>query len=67
MATTAKLTILIPEDLRRKAKAAAALRGITVSDIVREALERFVAAEAQTATEQARAATTREEGERHGE
>jgi hypothetical protein len=37
-----KLTILVPEELRRKAKAAAALRGVTVAEVVREALERFV-------------------------
>lgn len=37
-----KLTILVTEDLRRRAKAAAALRGVTISEIVREALERLV-------------------------
>lgn len=37
-----KLTILVPEELRRKAKAAAALRGVTIADIVRSALEDFV-------------------------
>lgn len=37
-----KLTILVPEELRRKAKAAAALRGVTIADIVRSALEEFV-------------------------
>ncbi len=37
-----KLTILVSEELRRKAKAAAALRGVTISEIVREALERLV-------------------------
>jgi predicted DNA-binding protein len=38
-----RLTIKLPEDLRRRAKAVAALRGETVSDIVREALEYFIA------------------------
>jgi hypothetical protein len=38
-----KLTILIPEELRRQAKAAAALRGVTLSEIIREALQQFVA------------------------
>jgi len=37
-----KLTILVSEDLRRRAKAAAALQGVTISEIVREALERLV-------------------------
>ncbi|MFQ5796534.1 MAG: DUF6290 family protein [Candidatus Bipolaricaulia bacterium] len=39
---TAKLTIKLPEDLRRRAKAVAALRGETVSDVVRAALEEYV-------------------------
>jgi predicted DNA-binding protein len=45
MTTTAmmvKLTIKIPEDLRRQAKAVAALRGETVSDVVRAALETYI-------------------------
>ena len=45
MTTTAmavKLTIKIPEDLRRQAKAVAALRGETVSDVVRIALEKYI-------------------------
>jgi predicted DNA-binding protein len=41
-AMTVKLTIKIPEDLRRQAKAVAALRGETVSDIVRTALEKYI-------------------------
>ena len=43
IATDAKLTVKLPELLRRQAKAVAALRGETVSDIVREALEAYVA------------------------
>jgi len=38
-----RLTIKLPESLRRQTKAVAALRGETVSDIVREALEAYVA------------------------
>jgi predicted DNA-binding protein len=38
-----RLTIKLPEDLRRRAKAVAALRGETISDVVREALENFIA------------------------
>jgi predicted DNA-binding protein len=38
----AKLTISISEDLRRQAKAAAALHGRTLSDIVRELLEEYI-------------------------
>ncbi len=37
-----KLTINIAEPLRRRAKSIAALRGETVSDVVREALESYV-------------------------
>ena len=39
---TVKLTVLITEDLRRKAKIAAAERGVTLTQIIRDALERFV-------------------------
>jgi len=42
MAST-KLTISIPEDLRRRAKSVAALRNEHISDIVRRALEEYVA------------------------
>lgn len=38
-----KITVLVSEELRRKAKAAAALQGVTLSEIVRQALEQFVA------------------------
>jgi predicted DNA-binding protein len=57
MTTTAmavKLTIKIPEDLRRQAKAVAALRGETVSDVVRTALEKYIA-EALEETDDTRA------------
>ncbi len=37
-----KLTIKIPKGLRKQAKAVAALRGETVSDVVRLALENYV-------------------------
>jgi predicted DNA-binding protein len=39
----AKLTIKLPDELRRRARAVAALRGETVSDVVRAALEQYVA------------------------
>lgn len=41
--TFAKLTITIPEDLRRRAKSVAALRKEHLSDIVRVALEQYLA------------------------
>ena len=37
-----RLTIHIPDELRRRAKAAAALRGESLSDAVRAFLERYV-------------------------
>ncbi|MCC7354725.1 MAG: ribbon-helix-helix protein, CopG family [Anaerolineae bacterium] len=37
-----KLTIKLPEDLRRRAKAVAALRGESVSDVVRAALAEYI-------------------------
>lgn len=40
--TVAKLTINLPEELRRQAKAIAALRGETVSDVIRLALQKYV-------------------------
>jgi len=39
---TTKLTIVIPDVLRRQAKSTASLRGETVSDVVRQALESYV-------------------------
>lgn len=38
-----RLSVLVPEDLRRQVKASAAIRGESISDIVREALEDYVA------------------------
>jgi predicted DNA-binding protein len=38
----AKLTILVPEEMRRRAKAAAALQGTTLSEVVRRALELYI-------------------------
>jgi len=38
-----RLTVNLSESLGRKAKAAAALRGETVSDVVREALAEYIA------------------------
>jgi len=40
--TIAKLTINLPEELRRQAKAIAALRGETVSEVIRSALEDYI-------------------------
>ncbi len=37
-----KLTISLPEDLRRRARAVAALRGEGLSEVVRAALERYI-------------------------
>jgi hypothetical protein len=37
-----KITILVTETLRREAKAAAALRGETLSNVVRSALQEYV-------------------------
>lgn len=39
----AKLTVQVPEELRRRAKSMAALRNEHVSDVVRRALEEYVA------------------------
>jgi predicted DNA-binding protein len=41
--TIAKLTIKLPDELRRRTKAVAALRGETVSDVIREALQNYIA------------------------
>ncbi len=37
-----QLVVKLPEELRRKAKAVAALRGETVSDVVRAALSEYI-------------------------
>jgi metal-responsive CopG/Arc/MetJ family transcriptional regulator len=59
MSRDVRLSILIPEALRRQAKAAAALRGVTLSDIIREALQQFVAENAPTAKQHGRAGEER--------
>jgi hypothetical protein len=41
MTTDIRLTVLVPDDLRRRAKAAAALQGVAVG-VVRNALEEFL-------------------------
>lgn len=38
-----KMTLTMPDDLRRRVKAAAALRNEHVSDVVRRALEAYIA------------------------
>ena len=38
-----KITVLVSEELRRRAKVAAAMHGVTLSETVRQALEDFVA------------------------
>lgn len=37
-----KITVLVSEDLRRQAKAAAALQGRSLSDVIREKLEEWL-------------------------
>ena len=37
-----KITVKLPDPLRRRAKAVAALRGETISDVVRDALEAYI-------------------------
>lgn len=49
-----KLTIKLPESLRRRAKAVAALRGDTVSEVIRDALEEYIS-EAMEEAEDVRA------------
>ncbi|MFQ5343232.1 MAG: DUF6290 family protein [Anaerolineae bacterium] len=49
-----KLTIKLPESLRRRAKAVAALRGDTVSGVIRDALEEYIS-EAMEEAEDVRA------------
>lgn len=38
-----KLTIIVPEELRRRAKARAAIEGKTISEIIRAKLEEYAA------------------------
>jgi len=52
-----KLTVNVPEPLRRRVKAIAALRGESVSDVVRTALETYIA-QALDENEDIRAAQT---------
>lgn len=40
---TTKLTITLPEELRRRVKAVAAMRADTVSEVIRKSLEAYVA------------------------
>jgi predicted DNA-binding protein len=44
-----KITVKLPDQLRRRAKAVAALRGETISEVIRDALEAYIV----EATEQA--------------
>ena len=39
---TTKLTVIVPDDLHRRARAVAALRGDNISSVVREALQDYV-------------------------
>ncbi len=39
---TTKLTVVVPDDLHRRARAVAALRGENISNVVREALQDYV-------------------------
>ena len=48
-----KLTVLVSEDLRRKAKTLASAQGTTMSEIVRASLEQFVAVAAYERRERA--------------
>ncbi len=48
-----QLTIKLPEQLRRQARAIAAMRGETVSDVLRSALETYVAENQDAALRQA--------------
>jgi len=50
-----KITVKLPDTLRRRAKAVAALRGETISDVVRDALEAYIA-EAMEEAQDVRAA-----------
>jgi Arc/MetJ-type ribon-helix-helix transcriptional regulator len=56
-----KITVKLPEPLRRRAKAVAALRGETISDVVRDALEAYIV-EAMEEADDVRAADEVEAG-----
>ena len=67
-----KITVKLPDQLRRRAKAVAALRGETVSDVVRDALEAYIAEAMEEAEDvrpadevEARLATGTEAVEKH--
>ncbi len=49
-----KLTINVSDELRRKARAVAAVRGETVSDVLRAALEEYVASNGRPQPKEAR-------------
>ena len=51
MATT-KLTVIVPEELHRQARAVAALKGENISTVVREALAEYVTSAMQPAAEE---------------
>ena len=51
MATT-KLTVIVPEELHRQARAVAALKGENISNVVREALAEYVTSAMQPAVEE---------------
>lgn len=57
-----KLTVLVPEELHRQARAVAALKGDNISNVVREALAEYVT-EALKTTGEREADTPRESGE----
>ena len=42
MSELIKLTVTVPADMRRQAKAAAALRGTALSNVIRDALAKFI-------------------------
>lgn len=42
MSDTVQLNVLIPEELRKRAKVAAAQQGHTLSEVIREALEEYI-------------------------
>ena len=56
MATT-KLTVIVPEELHRQARAVAALKGENISNVVREALAEYVTSAMQPAVEEQGAPT----------
>jgi predicted DNA-binding protein len=53
-----KLTVKLPLDLRQRAKIMAAARGVTISEIVRGALEQFIVEAEENGSEDVQAAIT---------